>query len=319
LSHIPVLLKEVLEYLEVKPGGKYIDATFGAGGHSKAIAERGGEVLGIDSDERNVILSVAKDQKKEDSSSAFDGAQNDGRIKVVHGNFADIKRIAEDNGFSDVDGILFDLGLSSEQLDDAERGFSFQKDGPLDMRMHVEEAKTAADIVSGYQEKELVTIFYGFGEERRFGKRVARAIMDARKVGSIKSTAQLFDITKHALPANLRFRAGDTARRIFQALRIAVNGELANLEKALPQAAALLKPGGRLVVISFHSLEDRIVKNFMADAARDCVCPPEFPECRCDHRAFMRVLTRKPVTATEEEMAENSRSKSAKLRASLKI
>lgn len=290
--HVPVLLKEALEYLNVKRGGKYIDATFGAGGHSKAIEKKGGEVLGIDFDPRDP--------------------------KVVQGNFSDIGVIAENGGFTKVDGILFDLGLSSEQLDDPERGFSFQKDGPLDMRMGKTEL-AAREIVNQYSGKKLIQIFYDFGEERRFGKRVARAVIDARKLGSIETTVQLFDIIKRSLPAPLRFRAGDTARRIFQALRIAVNGELLNLQKALPEAVGLLGRHGRLVVISFHSLEDRIVKSFFAEQARGCICPPEFPECVCGHEPVLKILTKKPVQAGEEEAANNSRSKSAKLRAAERI
>ena len=192
------------------------------------------------------------------------------------------------------------------------------------MRLHAEQSETAKDIINSYPQKELIKIFYDFGEERRFGKRVARAIMDVRKLGSIVTTAQLFDLIKHALPANLRFRAGDTARRIFQSLRIAVNTELLNLQQALPQAVELLagskgSKGGRLVVISFHSLEDRIVKNFMGEEARGCICPPQFPECRCGHEPRLKILTKKPVTALEEEIALNSRSKSAKLRAAEKM
>ena len=310
MPHIPVLLKETIEYLAVKRGGKYIDATYGGGGHSRAIAERGGQVLGIDLDSRL--------------------RGND--IRVVHGNFADIGEIARENGFTEVDGILFDLGLSSEQLDDPKRGFSFQKDGPLDMRMSPlgkfqitnSKSQTAAEIINFYSEKELIEIFYKYGEERRFGRRVARALLDARKLGSIKTTAQLFDIIKRALPASLRFRAGDTARRIFQALRIAVNRELENLERALPQALGLLKgdrgdKGGRIVVISFHSLEDRIVKKFMTCEAKGCVCPPEFPQCVCGKTPTLKILTKKPVTAADEEIKQNPRSKSAKLRAAMKF
>lgn len=314
--HIPVLLQEVVNFLEPKSGEKYIDATYGGGGHSSAIVEKGGIVLGIDADPSAPGVTI--------------------------GNFKDIKQIAEENGFTEVDGILFDLGMGSHQLDDPERGFSFQKTGPLDMRYDPSgKFQTAADIVNKYGEKELVRLFYNYGEERRFGKKIAQAILARRKVGTIRTTTELFELIKHALPGKFRFKAAAAARRIFQSLRIEVNQELQNLEKALPQAVGLLKGsnggkgskgggpastrggeptrGGRLAVISFHSLEDRIVKTFFARLARDCVCPPDFPICRCDARASLRILTKKPVTASEEEIKTNPRSKSAKMRVAEKI
>lgn len=314
MPHIPVLLNEVIQFLRPGPGKKYIDATLGRGGHTQAILKAGGEVLGIDVDP-----SVAAELKVESE-----------KLKVAIGNFGDIKAIAEENGFAEVDGILMDIGLGSHQLDTAERGFSFQREGPLDMRFNQNQKKTARDIVNLYQEKELARIFFKYGEEKRFGRRVARAILERRKTphqsklgtgqaGSIQTTTELFELIKQALPAKFRFKAGDTARKIFQALRIEVNDELGNLEKGLQQAAGLLNNNGRLVVISFHSLEDRIVKSFFVKQAKDCVCPPSFPVCRCDARATLRILTKKPVTAGPDEIAANSRSASAKLRAAERI
>ena len=298
MKHVPVLLHEVISFLDPGFGKKFIDATFGGGGHSRELEKAGAKVLGIDQDPE-----VAA------------------RHKVAHGNFADLKTIAEQNDFAKVDGILMDLGLGSHQLDDPVRGFSFQREGPLDMRFDASdaEAKTAAKIVNFYPEKDLLNIFLRYGEERQFGKRITRAILEHRKEGDLETTLQLFELIKRALPAQFRFRAGDVARRIFQALRIAVNDELENLEKGLQQALDLLLPKGKLVVISFHSLEDRIVKSFFVKEAKDCVCPPEFPVCVCQARAKLRVLTRKPITASEFEIKTNSRARSAKLRGAEKI
>lgn len=321
--HIPVLSNEIISYLNIAPGKKYIDATYGMGGHSKMILGLGGQLLGIDRDQSLVFVEKI-------ATSSTDGQlQNSGNLLVVHGNFAYLSEIAKSYGFETVDGILFDLGLGSHQLDDPHRGFSFQKDGPLDMRYDRgddgeskildHKTMTAESIVNFYPEKELLKIFREYGEEKRFGRKIARAIMIARKSGSIKTTYQLFGIIKSALPGKFRFKAGDTARRIFQALRIKVNAELSNLEKALPQALEILAIGGRLAVVSFQSLEDRIVKNFFKAKSLDCICPPEFPICRCDVRASLKILTRKPIAAKEEEIKTNSRAKSAKLRVAEKI
>lgn len=305
--HVPVLLQEVIAFLNPETDKKFIDATIGAGGHTQAILKRGGIVLGIDRD-RDTSRRLQQEFR----------AQT--KCQIVQGNFAELKTIAAANGFSEVQGVLLDLGMSSEQLDAPERGFAFQKTGPLDMRFDQGgQGQTAADLVNRLSEKELAQMFFRFGEERRFGKKVARAIQEARKIKSLKSTTELFELIKKALPAKFRFRAGDTARRIFQSLRIAVNDELSALEKILPQALDLLQAGGRLVVISFHSLEDRIVKEFLVQRARDCICPPSFPICLCGHKAELRILTKKPVVATDEETKTNPRSRSAKLRAAEKI
>ncbi|MBI4050844.1 MAG: 16S rRNA (cytosine(1402)-N(4))-methyltransferase RsmH [Candidatus Doudnabacteria bacterium] len=313
--HVPVLLQEVLSYLDPKPGEKYIDATIGGGGHAKELINHDGIVLGIDADSLavNQLNSEFRIQKS--------------KIKIVQGNFANLEEIAKTHGFTEVAGILFDLGLSSNQLDDPQRGFAFQKEGPLDMRYDTSgefknqksKIKNAADIVNYYSEKELVEIFYKYGEEKRFGKKIARAIAEARQTRPLKTTTELFELIKKALPGKFRHKAGDVARRIFQSLRIAVNGELISLEKALPQALRLLKSAGRLVVISFHSLEDRIVKQFFVRMAKNCICPPDFPICTCGANAQLRILTKKPVTASQEEIKINPRAHSAKLRAAEKI
>lgn len=300
--HIPVLLNEVLNFFDPAQGKRFIDATLGRGGHTAELLAKGAEVLGIDADPAVVAASEIRAP----------------RFKIANGNFGDIKKIAEDHNFTGIDGVLFDLGLGSHQLDDPERGFSFQKDGPLDMRFSKTEL-TAHRIVNFYPEKDLIRIFQKYGEEMRFARRIARAIMIERKSGSIDRTARLFELIKKTLPAKFRFRAGDSARRIFQGLRIEVNDELGNLERGLQQALLLLKQGGRLVVISFHSLEDRIVKTFFVKEAKDCVCPPSFPVCRCDARASLKILTKKPVLPAEEEIKINTRSHSAKLRAAEKI
>src|SRR3989338_1475138 len=311
LAHTPVLLNEVIGFFDPKPGKKFIDATVGRAGHANQLVNGGAEVLGVDTDSE--VVAELKSQS----------ASRRTKIKAVVGNFGNLKSIAEENDFTDVDVILMDLGLGSHQLDDSERGFSFQKDGPLDMRFDAKSQnsniKTAGSIVNFYAEKDLLRIFFQYGEEKRFGKRIVGAIMARRKLGSINTTGELFELIKQALPGQFRFRAGDTARKIFQALRIEVNDELGNLERGLQQAVSLLKSGGRLVVISFHSLEDRIVKQFFVREARDCVCPPSFPVCRCDARARLRILTKKPVMASGDEARTNSRARSAKLRAAEKI
>ncbi|MCL5435482.1 MAG: 16S rRNA (cytosine(1402)-N(4))-methyltransferase RsmH [Patescibacteria group bacterium] len=315
MPHVPVLLKETLELLNVEEGEICIDATFGGGGHSKALAEKvgsSGKVLALDADAGAVEkFQISPIRQTQGRDFKF---QN---VAVVHGNFRDLNTLAKGRGFEQVDAILFDLGLSSMELDDATRGFSFQKDGPLDMRFDQTVGRTAEKLLAESTEAELARIFKEYGEER-FAKRIARAIVAARVEQRLTSTSQLFEIIKHSLPGALRHRAGDFARRVFQALRIAVNGELESLELALPQALALLKPGGRLAVISFHSLEDRIVKRFLVGRSRGCVCPPEFPECVCGKSPELRILTRKPVTASLTEQLENARSKSAKLRVAIK-
>jgi len=347
-EHTPVLLHEVIEFLDPKPGKRFIDATIGMAGHSRELLKAGSQVLALDADPAVIASLKATVGRRGNPSEtrppglaslaqvgqvASPGTPRNDKLILAQGNFADIGEIALTHRFTDVDGILFDLGLGSHQLDDPQRGFSFQKDGPLDMRydqkseVRSRKSETAADIVNFYPEKELTRIFYKYGEEMRFGKRIARSILARRKIGSINTTAELFELIKQALPGQFRFRAGDTARKIFQSLRIELNQELTNLERGLQQAVPLLKggdggkdrAGGRLVVISFHSLEDRIVKNFFIKQAKDCVCPPSFPVCRCDARATLRILTKKPMMASAEEVSINPRAHSAKLRAAERI
>lgn len=308
--HAPVLLNETLQFLNAKSGERFIDCTVGFGGHTSAIlsANANSKVLGIDLDQSSL------DKLK--GTLAQRGLNQ--RVALVQGNFKDLERITAENDFGSVDGILLDLGFSSWQLDNAERGLSFQTDGPLDMRLNPEAKKTAGDVVNSYGPKELEKVIKDFGEDR-FARAITANIIKARKTKKIESTLQLAEIIRASIPAPVRYKANDNIRRVFQALRIEVNGELDSLRMALPAALKILKPGGRLVVISFHSLEDRIVKEFFNTQAKDCVCPPDFPTCVCDKQSEVKILTRKPVIASEEETNINPRSKSAKLRAAEKL
>jgi len=289
LFHKPVLLKEAIEFLNVKAGEKYIDATVGGGGHSEAILKAQGEILGIDCDPEAIKSA------REYLSSACPNTS----WQLARGNFKDLKEIATANGFVPVAGILFDLGVSSCQLETPKRGFSFNLEGPLDMRMDPDLKVTAADLVNVLGENELAEIFFKFGEER-YSRRIARAICCARQVAPIETANKLAEIILRARPRRGRFDRTHPATRCFQALRIAVNDELNNLKRALPQALEILKPGGQLVVLSFHSLEDRIVKNFLKSAAGE---------------GKLQILTKKPIRPTYEEIEANPRSRSAKLRA----
>jgi 16S rRNA (cytosine1402-N4)-methyltransferase len=237
---------------------------------------------------------------------------------LVHSNYIGIGKAAEENGFAPADGIILDLGFSSLQLDDSQRGFSFQNNGPLDMRYDRTQKLDAAAVLNQYPEKQLAEVFKKYGEDIH-ARKIAHAIVVQREDSGISSAEQVFDLIRKALPAPVKHKAADSARRIFQAVRIEVNHELDNLQKALPEMFGLLAPGGRLTVISFHSLEDRIVKNFFLELAKGCVCPPDFPECICGNKPKAKILTRKPVTAGPEELAQNPRSKPAKLRAIEKI
>ena len=296
--HIPVLLAPTLALLEVRQGGRYIDGTVGGGGHALAILEASGpdgRLLGLDQDPQALQIAGAR-------------LPND-QVVLVNANFRDLQRVASEHGFTNVDGILLDLGVSSLQFDTAERGFAFQHDAPLDMRMSPATPVTAADLVNSLPEGELADIIYEYGEEPA-SRRIARAIVAARP---IQTTGQLAQVVARAAGKPGRWRI-HPATRTFQALRIAVNDELGALTAALPQAVSLLAPGGRLAVNSFHSLEDRIVKTFFRDEARDCICPPRQPVCTCGHTATLRIITRKPVEADEAEVQQNSRARSAKLR-----
>ena len=301
-GHTPVLLAEVLKGLQIEPGGHYIDATTGAGGHSRAIllaSAPTGCLLCIDTDPR--ALDKARHNLADFAS----------RISFANANFSELEAVAVKNGFGQVDGILLDLGVSSLQLDNAERGFSFQKEGPLDMRLSGR-GPSAADLVNNLPETELADIIWKYGEERQ-SRRIARAIVKNRPLHRSTELAQLI--------ARVKGRKGKIhpATKTFQALRIAVNRELDALEAALPQAVKLLVPGGRLAVIAFHSLEDRVVKVFFRTESRTCICPPEALVCICNHKASLRIWNRKVIMPSDKEKAENRRSRSAKLRIAERI
>lgn len=303
-AHVPVLLQEVLHFLSPQPSGDYIDATAGGGGHSWALLSAsstgedgtgGGRVLSLDADPRAV-------ERVRERLRPF-GA----RSAVVQANFRHLSTVAAAYGFNGVSGIVLDLGLSSDQLETETRGFSLMADGPLDMRFDPGHGVSAAQLVNTLPEKELADLIYSYGEER-LSRRIARAIVQARP---LDSTAQLARVVEQSAGRRGKLHP---ATRTFQALRIAVNDELGALAEALPQAIALLRPGGRLAVISFHSLEDRIVKQFMQREAQDCLCPPQVLICQCNHKASLRLVTRKPVVPSAAEVAGNIRSRSAKLR-----
>jgi len=305
-AHVPVLFQAVLSGLQVKPGGRYVDATVGGGGHAAGVLEASspdGRLLGLDRDP--AALEVARGRL----------AAYAGRVVLVHSSFTCLKDVALARDFTNVDGVLFDLGLSSLQLADPARGFAFATDGPLDMRFDpTAGGPTAAQLVNRLSFDELRDLLFLYGEERQ-ARRVAEAILAARPVCT---TRELAAIVAAAVGRRYRGRV-HPATRTFQALRIAVNDELAALEAALPQAVELLAPGGRLVVISFHSLEDRLVKQFLRRESRDCICPPEAPDCICDHRATLRVITRKPLRPSVDEVSANPRSRSARLRVAERI
>jgi 16S rRNA (cytosine1402-N4)-methyltransferase len=307
-SHVPVLLKEVLFWLEpaLRDGGVLVDCTLGAGGHSEALlrAYSNVKLVGIDRDQR--ALEAAGGRLEPFS----------GRTRLVHGNYSRLTELLAPNDVP-VKGVLYDLGVSSPQLDDAERGFQYRGEHPLDMRMDSSLPKTAAGIVNTYSEDALARILRQYGEER-FSRRVARAIVDRRKKSPFRTGGDLAEVVKNAIPAATRRRGPHPARRTFQALRIEVNNELGSLEESLPQAIDVLSPQGRAAAISYHSGEDRIVKKTFADAARGCTCPSDLPVCVCGRDAVVSVLTKKPIRPTEEEVRENPRADSARMRVAKK-
>lgn len=304
-SHIPVLGREVVEQLQPLPGGIYLDGTLGGGGHSKMILDASspdGRVIGFDRDIEAIVAASGALQEY--------GA----RFTAVNTNFTNAASALQELGIGEIDGFIFDLGVSSHQLDSAGRGFSFQSDAPLDMRMDRTCGESAADLVNSLSHGELAKIIREYGEERWAG-RIASFICKARENKQIETTFELVALIKAAIPAKARDERIHFATRTFQALRIAVNDELNAAAAAVAAAMKLLKSGGRGVVISFHSLEDRIVKQLFRESARSCTCPPSLPVCCCSRSAEFEVLTGKPVTAQEDELAENPRSRSAKLRA----
>jgi 16S rRNA (cytosine1402-N4)-methyltransferase len=307
-DHVPVLAAEVRELLAVRPGETVVDCTFGAGGHAELLAE--------DLDGRGKLVAIDLDPAVR---AGFERFRRHARVqtRLLRGNFATVLAQLAGNGV-EVDAILVDLGVSSMQLDRPERGFSYATDAPLDMRMDPSAPLSAKELVNESDERELATIFRRFGEER-YASQIARAIGRRRKQQPITRTGDLVDVIKNAIPTPARFGDGHPAKRVFQALRIAVNDELGALESALPDAVRMLRPEGRLAVISFHSLEDRIVKRFLRDQARGCICPPDFPICVCGNEPVLRELTRKAVRPGAAELAANPRASSARLRAAVKV
>jgi 16S rRNA (cytosine1402-N4)-methyltransferase len=302
--HVTVLKKESVEGLNIKKDGIYVDCTLGGAGHSCLIAAKlgaKGTLIGIDQDQ--IALNAA--------SERLQGV--DCQIRLVKSNFKDIKKVLTDLGLAGVDGILFDLGVSSPQLDEAERGFSYNHDAPLDMRMDQEGDLTAYDIVNGWDDEELASIIYRYGEEK-FSRRIAKSIVEARKDKPIESTLELAEIVKLAIPAATRRTGPHPAKRTFQAIRIAVNDELDVFASALEDAIECLNPNGRVSVITFHSLEDRICKQTFQKYVGGCTCPPDFPKCVCNHKATLHIVTRKPIAPSDEELESNPRARSAKLR-----
>ena len=307
-EHTPVLLDECLQGLAIRPDGTYMDGTLGGAGHSSEILRRltTGRLIGIDRGEEAIAASRARLQ----------ALQRDGlpRFDIVHGNFHDCVSLLSGLGVDGLDGALLDLGVSSHQFDEAERGFSYHADAPLDMRMDRSQALTAADIVNTWPMDDIARLLRDWGEES-WAVQIARLITDRRTRSPILTTGQLSDIVDAAIPAKLRRKdGGHPARRTFQALRIAVNDELAPLEQALRDIVSCLRPGGRLCVITFHSLEDRVVKNTFKNLAAPCTCPPRFPVCVCGKKPVVRLITARPITPTEEEIERNRRARSASLR-----
>jgi 16S rRNA (cytosine1402-N4)-methyltransferase len=305
IDHLPVLAEEVRRLLAVQPGETVVDCTFGAGGHARLLAE--------DLHGQGRYIAIDRDPSVRPYFESFKRRFGSLQTRLLRGEFSLVLEQLATNAV-DADAILLDLGVSSMQLDFPERGFSYATDAPLDMRMDRSAELTAADIVNEAGERELAGIFKRFGEER-YARQIARAIVRRRP---LTTSFELVDVVKSAIPAPARFGDGHPAKRVFQALRIAVNDELDALERALPAALATLRPGGRLAVISFHSLEDRIVKNFMRDGEHGCTCPPDFPVCVCGKEPLLRAVSRRPIRPSEEELAQNPRSASAKLRVAVK-
>ena len=307
--HVSVMLEETVQGLVTDPQGTYVDCTLGGGGHSHRIAELlapEGRLIGLDQDEAAIRAAT---ERLSDVGC---------RVEIVHSNFRHLEKVLHGLGVEQVDGVVFDLGVSSHQIDTAERGFSYMQDAPLDMRMDPEASLSAYEVVNTYSQEELARIFHDYGEER-WGKRIAEFIVKEREESPIKTTGELVEVICKAVPkAVRRASAGHPAKRIFQAIRIEVNDELGILENAFKTAVRFLKPGGRLAIITFHSLEDRIAKQTLKEMARGCICPPELPVCTCKHKPEIKLLG-KPKQATKEELRDNSRSKSAKLRIAEKL
>ena len=303
-EHKPVLLREVIEGLNIRPNGIYVDGTLGGAGHSFEIVRRlslDGRLVGIDRDEAAVEAAAKRLEPFAD------------RVTIVRGNYLDTPSILQDLGIGSMDGMLLDIGVSSHQFDEADRGFSYREDAPLDMRMDRRDQITAADVVNGYSEAELFRIIRDYGEDQ-FAKNIAKHIVIYRQNKPVETTLELSEIIRGAIPAKMREGKGHPAKKTFQAIRIEVNHELEILKDSIDSLIDLLAPGGRLCIITFHSLEDRIVKNAFRTAEYPCICPKDFPVCVCGRKPKGKVITRKPVTASAEELEENNRAHSAKLR-----
>ena len=308
-QHKSVLLQECIDALNIRPDGIYLDGTLGGAGHSSQIARRlteGGRLIGVDRD--RTALAAAKERL----------APYADRVTLVHSNFAEIDAILDSLGIPAVNGMLFDLGVSSPQLDDASRGFSYMADAPLDMRMDKDDALTAGEVVNTWPQGELRRILYDYGEER-YAPQIAAAICRAREKAPVETTLELVDIIRSAMPAQALREKQHPAKISFQAILIAVNDELGAVSRMMQAAVGRLNPGGRLAVITFHSLEDRIVKSEMQQAARGCTCPPEFPVCVCGKKPLVKLVTRKPIVSGPAELEENPRARSAKLRVAEKL
>ena len=301
--HVSVLLEECIEGLAIKPEGIYVDGTLGGAGHSSQIVKRltTGRHIGID---RDPVALKAAGERLEPYKE---------KVTLVHSNFCEIAAVLDELEIDGVDGILLDLGVSSPQLDDGERGFSYMADAPLDMRMNSEDTLSADTVVNTWSQEELKRILYEYGEER-YAPQIAAAICRRREAAPIRTTLELVDVIRGAMPAAALREKQHPAKRSFQAIRIAVNDELGSVEKVMRDAIPCLNKGGRLAVITFHSLEDRIVKNAMTAASKGCTCPPNFPVCVCGKKPQVKLITRKPITSSDEELAENPRARSAKLR-----
>ena len=308
-KHVPIMLDQVLENLDIKADGVYVDGTLGGAGHSNEIIKKlssGGRLVGIDQDDDAIRTAGARLQKYKD------------RVDIVKANYVNMNPVLDELGIGKVDGILLDLGVSSYQFDNADRGFSYRMDAPLDMRMDRSSDYTAEDIVNDYSEAELRRIIKDYGEEK-FAGRIAAEIVRTREKDRIKTTFELNDIISRAIPAAARRHGGHPSKKTYQAIRIELNNELSVLSDSIDGMIERLKPGGRLCIITFHSLEDRIVKNAFKNAENPCTCPPEFPVCVCGKKPKGRVITRKPIEADEKEREINPRSTSAKLRVFEKI
>ncbi|MCR5310986.1 MAG: 16S rRNA (cytosine(1402)-N(4))-methyltransferase RsmH [Lachnospiraceae bacterium] len=303
-KHYSVMLNEAIEYLDIKPEGRYLDGTLGGAGHSSVIAsklEGTGKLYGVDQDSEAIEAATKKLEPFKE------------HVEVIKSNYRDAVKILKSKGVTGLDGILLDLGVSSYQLDNEERGFSYRFDTPLDMRMDKDASLTAREIVNTYSKEELAKIIRDYGEDR-FAQNIAKHIVEARTLKPIETTFELNDIIRAAIPMKIQATGGHPSKRTFQAIRIECNHELEVLKDSLKEMMEFLNPGGRMVIITFHSLEDRIVKDAFKEQENPCICPPNFPVCVCGRKPLGKVITKKPVLPTEKELSENSRSKSAKLR-----